>query len=74
MPVHAYFPRLAARQRLLEEHGFDRYPTEDELLDYVLEMSDRLNALYEALGLIAVEGRGGSWRTRPARCEGVRHG
>lgn len=74
MSMHAYFPRIAARQRFLEEHGFGSYPTDDELLDYVLEISDRLDALYEALDLIAVEGQRGSWRACPAHCEGVRHG
>lgn len=46
-----YFNRLLEEERELKAHGFDHYPTEDELMRYAFGLEDRLKALCQALGV-----------------------
>ena len=49
----SYFADTIATQRELRRHGFEAWPTEEEALRYLFDVSDRLDAVCEALGLEA---------------------
>lgn len=71
--MYAYFPRLAARQKRLEEHGLSSTPTEEELVDCILDLSDRVEALYDTLGLVAFKDRRGTYHALGIAEEGAPH-
>lgn len=58
----SYFADTIARQRDLKRRGFDGWPTEEEALRYLFDVSDRLDAVCEALGLEAGKDVRGEWR------------
>lgn len=58
----SYFVDTIARQRDLKRRGFDGWPTEEEALRYLFDVSDRLDAVCEALGLEAGKDVRGKWR------------
>ena len=46
-------------QRLLKAHGFERWPTEEELLRYLFKVEDKIDVLADMLGYrIAPDVRG----------------
>ena len=45
-----FFTQLHYRQRLLNEHGFDVEPTDDELMCYLFRTNDKLDLLANAIG------------------------
>lgn len=45
-----YFRQLAEQQHALRAHGFDYFPTEEELLAYLFDTNDKLELLATALG------------------------
>ena len=57
-----YFADTIATQRELRRHGFEAWPTEEEALRYLFDVSDRLDAVCEALGLEAGKDVRGKWR------------
>lgn len=71
MSAQTYFDGLAAQERRLSEHGFDHYPTDEELLEYLMQLNDKVNALYRATGMDAVQDWRGNWHAHPARREAV---
>lgn len=71
MSTRTYFDGLAMGQRKLHRHGFDRYPTDEELLDYIMQLDDKVTALYNACGLEAVLDWRGAWHVHPSRQEVV---
>lgn len=71
MSTQSYFDGLAASQRKLRRHGFDRYPTDEELFDYVMQLEGKVAALYSACGMEAVKDCRGVWHAYPFRQEVV---
>lgn len=51
---NSYFHDLILRQALLREHGLERSLEADELTYLTLDLADKVEALYAALGLRAV--------------------
>jgi hypothetical protein len=51
---NCYFNDLILRQALLREHGLERSLESDELTYLTLDLADKIEALYAALGLRAV--------------------
>lgn len=62
MSTENYFGALSASQRKLAEHGLTAFPTDEELLDYMLGVDDRLAALYRSLRVEAYRDYRGLWR------------
>ena len=62
MSTENYFDVLSASQRRLAEHGLTAFPTDDEVLDYMLSVDDRLAALYRSLRVEAFRDHRGLWR------------
>lgn len=57
MATNEYFALEA--QRLLKAHGFERWPTEEELLRYLFKVEDKVDILADMLGYrIAPDVRG----------------
>ena len=46
-----YFDNLAKRAEALRGHGFDHFPSDKELLDYLMETNDNIDLVAGALGL-----------------------
>lgn len=46
---NSYFGDMVRTERLLREHGFDHWPTEDELVRYLFATNDRLDAVCNAM-------------------------
>lgn len=47
----AYFSDVLRTERLLKSHGFDRWPTEEEIALYLFETNDRIDAICSFVGL-----------------------
>lgn len=62
----SYFDDTIATQRELRRHGFEALPTEEEAPRYLFDVSDRLDAVCEALGLEAGKDVRGKWRVYAA--------
>ena len=69
MSPQSYFANMALQQRRLQLHGFDHYPSEEELFDYVIDLNDKVNALYWALGMKSVRDSRGTWHAFPIQKE-----
>ncbi len=68
--MRSYFASLEEGQRLLSAHGFDHWPTDDELARYVFEVKDMLTLLASANGVrFDRDARG---RLRMTNVKGVR--
>ena len=65
MPANAYFGDIVERQRMLKAHGLDCYPSGDDVLDYAMELSDKIDALYWSLGLAPMQDCRGRWHVLP---------
>lgn len=57
----SYFARLEERRRMLRDHGFDGEPSGEQLIDYVLSLEDRLNAMCAATGVRLCQDVRGRW-------------
>ncbi|MDD5924974.1 hypothetical protein [Ellagibacter isourolithinifaciens] len=66
-----YFNKLADRNRSMAEHGFDHFPDDGELLDYLIETNDKVDLLAGALGMRIEKDTRGRFRVAPGR-EGMR--
>lgn len=62
-----YFDRFDRQQRELERHGFDRCPSEEELLEYAMSLEDRIDALCDLLGACLEQDVRGRWHARKGR-------
>lgn len=67
----SYFNKLADRCRSMAEHGFDHFPDEGELLDYLIETNDKIDLLAGTLGMRIEKDARGRLRVAPGR-EGMR--
>lgn len=67
-----YFRQLAEQQRTLKAHGFDHFPTEEELLAYLCDTNGRLELLAAALGFSIEKDVLGRYFLTPCRKEAIR--
>lgn len=73
MSSDSFFSALRADQRRLVNHGLSPYPTDDELIGYVVDVDDRVRALYRALRVEAYRDYRGIWRVGPLGVNPVRY-
>lgn len=73
MSSDSFFGALRADQRKLVNHGLSPYPTDDELIDYVIDVDDRVRALCKALRAEAFRDHRGIWRVGPLGVNPVRY-
>ena len=59
-----YFSDMLRTDKLLKTHGFDRWPTEEEIVLYLLEMNDRIDAICSFVGLETTKDIRGRWVVR----------
>ena len=65
MSAESYFNGIAARQRRYAQYGLSACPSDQEVLELILALSDRIDALYEAAHLEPyVDHRGRTWAQR----------
>lgn len=63
--LHSYFGDMVRAERLLREHGFDHWPTDDELVRYLFATNDRLDAVCNAMNAELVQDIRGNWQVVP---------
>ncbi|MDI9590220.1 MAG: hypothetical protein QM302_04160 [Acidobacteriota bacterium] len=61
MGADYYFTRLAKEEQWLKKHGFDHYPSDDELLDYAFSIEDRVEALCQHIDIKLAQDVRGRW-------------
>lgn len=59
--IEPYFSSLEKRKRDATQHGFDRWPDEEDLAKYLFETNDRIDALCSALGVVVYQDVRGRW-------------
>lgn len=65
MSAESYFSGIAARQRRYAQHGLSEYPSDQELHEYVMALSYKIDTLYAAARLESyVDHRGRTWAQR----------
>ncbi len=72
-----YFRGQEEQRRLLARHGFDHWPTDGELIGYLIDLDDKLDALCDALGFSVIRDCRGRWcvcRTSQVDCSGDYYG
>lgn len=57
----AYSSEALRTERLLKSHGFDRWPTEEEIALYLFEANDRIDAICSFAGLQTSKDIRGRW-------------
>lgn len=62
---NSYFGDMVRTERLLRGHGFDHWPTDDELVRYLFATNDRLDAVCNAMNAELVQDIRGSWQVVP---------
>lgn len=62
MSAESYFGAMQSRKDRLARCGLGPKPSVDELVDVVIELSDKLDALYDAARRIPVRDERGNWR------------
>lgn len=62
-----YFSELAQTEKLLKSHGFDRWPTEEEIVRYLFDLNDRLDAICLFAGIETIKDVRGRWLVQGAR-------
>lgn len=48
-------------EQMLQNHGFDSWPNQDELARYIMDTNDRIDAICEAFGYRTVQDIRGRW-------------
>lgn len=61
-----YFSALIADQRVLAAHGLDHWPNIQELTLFAFSQAEKIDALYAACGMIAVQDARGKWIACPS--------
>lgn len=56
-----YFRGLYDQQRLLRAHGFESWPDEVELANYLFSLDDKISVLCDSLGIRLVQDCQGRW-------------
>lgn len=46
-----YFALMIEDQRLLEKHGFDHWPGDEELVRYLFDVEEKIDLLAQVMGL-----------------------
>ena len=59
---------------MLRSHGFDAWPSSDELARYTFDLADGMDALARAVGISLEKDVRGRWRTHPAKGGTGSHG
>lgn len=62
MASEDFFGQLINLQATLRRHGFEKPPSEEEIFAHILELDDKLDALFKALNLKPVKDYRGRWR------------
>lgn len=62
MSAESYFGAMQSRKDRLARCGLGPRPSVDELADVVIELSGKLDALYDAARRIPVRDERGNWR------------
>ena len=73
MSYDGFFGALRADQQKLVDHGLSPYPTDAELVGYVIDVDDRVCALYKAFRMEAYRDYRGIWRVGPLGVNPVRY-
>ncbi len=73
MSYDSFFGALRADQRKLVNHGLSPCPTDEELISYMIEVDDRLRALYKAFRLEPYRDPRGLWRVGSQGVNPVRY-
>lgn len=73
MSYNDYFGALRTDQRRLAAHGLGPYPSDNEVVDYVMDVDDRVRALYKAFRVEAYRDYRGIWRVGPLGVNPVRY-
>lgn len=63
MSADSYFGAMQSREDRLARCGLGPKPSVDELADVVIELSDKLDALYSAARRVPIKDERGNWRT-----------
>lgn len=64
-----YFSDILRADKLLKCHGFDGWPTEEEVILYLFEMNDRIDAICSFIGAETSKDIRGCWVVRNAEQE-----
>ena len=62
MSADSYFGAMQSREDGLARCGLGPKPSVDELVELVIELSDKLDALYGAARRVPVKDERGNWR------------
>ena len=62
MSADSYFGAMQSREDRLARCGLGPKPSVDELVELVIELSDKLDALYGAARSVPVKDERGNWR------------
>lgn len=62
MSADSYFGAMQSREDRLARCGLGPKPSVDELVELVIELSDKLDALYDAARRAPVKDERGNWR------------
>lgn len=62
MSADSYFGAMQSREDRLARCGLGPKPSVDELVELVIELSDKLDALYGAARRVPVKDERGNWR------------
>lgn len=62
MSVSAYFAGIIEEERVLRDHGFESWPTEAETVYYLMDISDRIDAVCKSIGVETRKDVRGRWQ------------
>lgn len=65
MNAASFYQQLAAESQMLEEHGFEFWPDNDELTRKVCDLEDGLHALARSFGCEITKDYRGHWIVFP---------
>lgn len=57
----SYFTDLYQEEKILRKHGFDYWPDERELAEYLFDTNDRMDVICAALGFCTYQDVRGRW-------------
>lgn len=74
MNAASFYQQLAAENQMLEEHGFESWPDNDELTRKVCDLEDGLHALARSLGCEIIKDYRDRWIVFSASKDNGRNG
>lgn len=63
----SYFTKMDPIEQDLRRHGFDSWPSKEDLLRYLLDTNDRIDAVCAALNVVTAKDVRGRWRVYASR-------